>query len=235
MAAPSKGLLEPRCTVDPRFGRVKKVFVAYVHNPDEYEAYVPPYRPEDLLDPNLLREVLHLKLEHEQEQKNKIQRHTDAVQRLCTYLSQLGVAVAYDQYWKGQHIGNLLHHFERQIADSDFVLLIITPSMNHYLQNVAPIDEEILFTDNLLYNLMTVKKPPGTNFVPIFVNSHKIIDLIPSCLASAMSYELLEPFDYQKSGMYDLYALLTNQGTVIPSPSNFVVSLPPPRSACEFK
>ncbi len=234
MATTGKGLLEPKSPINPEFGRIKKVFIAYVHNPDEYEAYVPPYRPEELLDSNILRFVFSEKQRHENQQRNKIEKHTKAIQSLATYLSTLGVPVVYDEYWRGKHVSNQLQQFEEQIMDSDYVLLVITPSTNHYLQNVAPIDEEILFTDNFLFNLMTVKKPPGTNFIPIFVNSTKNSDLVPTHLGSSMIYELIEPFDYQRGDMYDLYKLVTNQKTEPLIPTVGVVRVPRRIGACKW-
>ena len=231
--ATTKGILEPKSPFHPEFGRIKKVYIAYVHNPDEYEAYVPPYRPEELLDSNILRLVFQEKQTHEYEQRKKIEEHTQTIQRLATYLSTLGVPVVYDEYWRGKHVTNQIQKFEEQITDSDYVLLIITPSMNHYLQNTAPIDEEILFTDNFLFNLMTVKKPSGTNFIPVFVNSTKNSVLVPTHLASATLYELKEPFDYQRGGTYDLYKLLTNQKTEPFAPSVGVVKVPRRPGACK--
>lgn len=232
--ATEKGCLDPKSPMNPEFGRIKKVFVAYVHNPDEYEAYVPPCRPEVLLDPNILRTVFQEKQEHENRQRSKIQRHTETVHRLAKYLTAVGVPVVYDEYWTGKHVTNQLQQFERQIADSDYVLLVITPSMNHYLTNVAPVNEEILFTDNFLFNLMTVKKPPGTEFIPVFVNSPKDVHLIPTSLASAMSYVLMEPFDCHNGDFSDLYRLITNQRTEPSIPFSGVVRIPPRRNACEL-
>ena len=231
--ATQKGVLHPVSQYVPQFGRVKKVFLAYVHNPDQYETFIPPYPPEQLFDQNILHLVQQQRLQHESQQASKILAHRACVKRLAEYLKSVGVAVSYDQHWEGQQISNQLQHYEQQIADSDFVLLIITPSVKYYLENDAPKEEEILFTEHFLYNLMTIKKPDGTNFIPVFLNKRKDVSLVPTSLASSTSYELIEPFDIHRGDMYDLYALLTNQKLSETTPLG-PYRLPSKPSPCEF-
>ena len=231
--ATGKGCLQPKSPMDPQVGRIKKVFIAYVHNPDEYEVYVPPCRPEQLLDPNILRIAIQHKMEHEQIQRDNIRRHTETVKRLAVFLTERGVPVVYDDYFNGSHVSNRLQQYEQQIVDSDYVLLVITPSMNYYLTNVAPIDEEILFTEDFLFNLMTVKKPQGTHFIPVFINCQHDTGLVPTFLASAKSYAITEPFDCHSGDLRDMYCLFTNRSVPSLPTCGSVVQVSSKRSACK--
>lgn len=230
----SKGLLDPKCKEDDVYGRVKKLFIAYVQNPDQYEIYHPPVPPERLMaDMDLLTKYLKERAAHETIQKMKIERHRSAVRRLAQYLTSCGVSVAYDQCWEGTQLDNRLKHYEAQIRDSDYVLLVITPSFTHYLANEAP-DEEILFVDNFLYNMTTVAQPEGTRFIPVFLNREKDISLVPMSLVSSTMYVIREPLDVYRGDLYSLYALLTNQNVMErPEPLGKPIPLPQTRR-CEF-
>ena len=229
----SKGQLDPKCKEDNVYGRVKKIFIAYVQNPDEYEIYHPPVPPERLMaDMDLLTKCVKERAAHETIQKTKIERHRSAVRRLAEYLTNGGVAVAYDQYWEDKQLDSRLQHYEAQIRDSDYVLLVITPSFNHYLTNEAP-DEEILFANNFLYNMITIARPQGTHFIPLFLNRDKDVSLVPMSLASSTMFVIREPLDLYRGDLYSLYALLTNQNvTERPELPGMPVSLPR-RRRCE--
>lgn len=229
-----KGVLEPISSIDSRFGRVKKAFIAYAHNPDPYEQYIPPFSLEQLGQPEIFQMVLQQKTEHLLRQQKKVQTHKDTIKRFADCISRNGVAVSYDQFYEGQQIPNVLQHFEQQICDSDTVLVIVTKSLKYYIENNVPVsEEEILLTKHFLYNLMTIKKPVGTCFIPVFLNQPIDRSLIPITLASSTCYSIVEPFDHQSGDMYDLYAFLTNQRTIVPI--NGVVELPPRRGPCKLE
>ena len=234
MAEIRKGILEPSSSNHPVYGRIKKVFIVYVHNPDPYEKYIPPYDPVALQsNPALYQLVLREKAEHEWRQQDKVQRHKDTVKRLADVLRASGVSVAYDQYnWEGPPVTNQLQHYEQQICDSDFVLLIITPSLLYYMNNEVPLEDEILLAKDFLSNLMTVKKPNGTHFLPVFINCEKDLSLVPTALSSAQCYQLLEPFNVEQGDLYTLYAMLTNQQTIDRQSSAQVFSLPRRTGPC---
>lgn len=220
----------------PSFGRIKKVFIAYAHNPDPYEKYIPPYQPAALqANPALYQLVLREKAEHEWRQQDKIQRQKDAVKRLADVLGAGGVPVAYDQYnLEGPPVTNQLQHYEQQICDSDFVLLVITPSLLYYMNNKVPLEDEILLARDFLSNLMTVKKPHGTHFLPVFVNCEKDLSLVPTALSSTRCYQLVEPFNVEQGDLYTLYAMLTNQQTIDLQPPAQPINLPKRSGPCEF-
>lgn len=236
MAHAAKGKLEPNSPIHRRFGRIKKVFLAYAHNPDPYEQYIPPYSQQQLMaDPGLFQLVLQEKAEHLSRQQAKIKGHVDTVKRFADCLQGNGVPVAYDRYWEGQQIPNLLQHYEQQINDSDVVLLIISPSLKFYMENDVPDSkDEILLTKDFLYNLINVKKPEGTCFIPVFLNRTLDRGLIPTTLSSASTYVIKEPFDCTVGDMYDLYAYLTNQKSIEMAQPTCVIALPKRNSPCKI-
>lgn len=235
MSSDSKGLLKPFSNVDPRYGRIKKVFIAYIQNPDPYEQYIPPYTREQLKDPSTYRQALKEKTEHAINQQNKIQGHKATIRRLAECLSLAGVSVCYDQYYEGQQVTNLVKTCDEQIRDSDAVLLIVTKSLTHYMENDAPLfEDEILLTRHFLYNLITIKKPVGTSFIPVFINEPLNRSVIPTTLASSTCYSVYEPFDVQAGGLSNLYAFLTNQKTISMPASSTVIAIPPRKTPCEF-
>ena len=100
----SKGLLDPKSKEHDVYGRVKKIFIAYVQNPEEYEIYHLPVLPERLMAYMDLTKCVKERAAHETIQKTKIERHRNAIHRLAEYLRDSGVAVAYDQYWEGKQL-----------------------------------------------------------------------------------------------------------------------------------
>ena len=236
MSTTTKGSLKPCSRTDPRYGRIKKVFMAYIHNPDPYEQYIPPYTRDQLRNPAIYRQALREKAEHSTHQLDKIQLHKATVRRLIESLVSCGVAVSHDQIHEEEHVTNLLKYYEDQIIDSDAVLLIITKSLNYYMSNEAPMDEnEILLTRHFLHNLMTIKKPSGTCFIPVFINRPVDRSSIPTTLASSNCYSVCEPFDVCSGGLSDLYAYLTNQNTLELPSSSEVIAIPQRRTACKFE
>ena len=210
----AKGVLEPKSKEDPQFGRIKKVFLAYVHNPDVYESYTPPYSWEQLIaDTALQQRVRQENAQHEEQQQKKIDAHKILVKSFADCLRERGVAVAYDGYFEQERLQCTHQVYEQQIRDSDFVLLIITPSLNYYLEHDPPGKEPmgLLFASKSLYNMMTVQRPPGTHFIPVFLNQEKDSSLIPISLVSSTTYTIYHPFDITTGDLYYLYALLTNQ------------------------
>ena len=222
-----KGERHPRSTIDPQYGRIKKVFLAYAHNPDPYEQYIPPYLPEQLTNPDIFVLVSNQQAEHIYKQQNKVQANKQIVRNFANYLRANGVAVFYDQDMECD-TSNVLQHFEHQICDSDVVLVIVTYSLKYYMDNDAPNNEgEILLTRHFLHNVMTIKKPEGTQFIPIFLNQPIRRDLIPTAIAGSVCYSIMEPFDCRSGNMYDLYTYLTNQKVSDISHPTSVIKVPP--------
>lgn len=231
----SKGVLEPTSRVDPQFGRIKKVFLAYVHNPDVYESYTPPYPWEQLVaDVALQQRVIQEQAQHAEQQRQKIGAHKDLVKEFADCLRKHGVAVAYDRHFELERLPSIHQFYEQQIRDSDFVLLLITPSLKYYLENEPPEEEPMgpLFASKSLYNMMTIQLPLGTHFIPIFLNRERDSSLIPISLAGGSMYTIYRPFDITQGDLYHLYALLTNQ-TVNKQPEPGPPIALPQRKRCE--
>lgn len=232
-----KGVLQPRSIDHPQFGRIKKVFLAYIQNPEVYESYKPPYSVEQLLSDLSLQERVKEEIAyHNENQRSRKKEHTDLVKEFAEYLRENGVSVAYDGYFELENVECTHQFYEQQIRDSDFVLLVITPSLKYYLQNDPPVEEPMapLFQSKAMVNLMTVQIPPGTHFVPIFLNRERDINLVPINLASASMYTICKPFDITKGDLYNLYSLFTNQTMAPPEPGPPIVLPSRPRCECMF-
>ena len=231
-----KGVLEPMSKEHPQYGRIRKVFLAYIHNPNVYEKYVPPYDIQQLLSDLSLQERVREEMHHhaEQQQSNK-QAHEDLVKEFAECLHSKGVAVAYDRYFEQERIECTYLYYEQQIRDSDFVLLVITPSLEYYLKNDPPDEEPMapLFASKALVNLMSVQRPPRTHFIPIFLDCDRDTSLVPVCLAGASMFTIHRPFDVEKGDLYNLYNILTNQQVNKPPEPGPVIVLPQrPRCVC---
>jgi hypothetical protein len=213
---------------------MKKVFIVYAHNPDPYEQYIPPFPPEQLYnDHDLFKMVWEYRSEHIRKQQLKVQTHKYIVRCFAECLKSNGIPVFYDQY--SETSSNVLANFEQQMVDSDVVIVIITPSLKYYLNNDAPVDvDEILLTRHFLYNLMTVNKPDGTHFLPVFLNQPSKRDLIPTVISGSTCYSILEPFDCTEGDFQSLYAFLTNQKVAEIFQPSSVIKLPKRKSPCEF-
>ena len=230
-----KGVLQPRSVESSQFGRIKKVFLAYIQNPDVYEKYIPPYSWDQLIsDQSLQQRAREESACHEENQKRKKKEHTDLVKEFAEYLRENGVSVAYDGYFELENVECTHQLYEQQIRDSDFVLLVITPSLKFYLQNDPPVEEPMapLFQSKAMVNLMTVQIPPGTHFVPIFLGRERDTNLVPVNLASASMYTICKPFDITKGDLYNLYSQFTNQTVAPPEPGPPIELPRRPRCEC---
>ena len=213
-----------------------KVFIVYAHNPGEYRQIHPPDVDGLMRDnPSMTRDWIEQQYEEEKIQlsaqtEENIRQHKLLVRKFSNFLTGAGVPVTYDQLLDDTGTDNLMRWTEQQIKDSDYVILIVTPSLHEFLTNPssASRDEEYIFSGHTLYNL--IHSPPSRPnsplglgvlcFLPVFLESTKNLDLLPKTLEAGSCYEVWKPFDVQRPRGDDLvllYTLLTRQ-SVCPTP-----------------
>lgn len=243
-----------RCEITEN-GKLKllpKVFVVYAHNPGEYLQIRPPNVDEVMRkDPSMTRELIQQRYEREKIQlstqtEENIRKHKLLVREFSDFLQSSGVAVAYDQLLADTGTDNLMRWTEQQIEDSDYVILIVTPSLREFLTNpsYASRDEEYIFSGHTLYNL--IHSPPSRPnsplglgvlcFLPVFLESTKNLGFLPKTLEAGSCYEIWKPFDVQRpqgDDLVSLYTLLTRQ-SVCPPPAHIGYVPIRPKKRCKL-
>jgi len=212
--------LKPQRQHHPEWGHLPKVFIAYAHNPLPYVQIVPPDSDKVIQsNPEMSTEMVHERWEeevarHMRGEEKAIEDNKLLVYHLATFLQNSSIAVAYDQLLTDVGTSNLMKWSQEQIEDSDFIILIITPSFCNFLSNEVPPEKEYLFAGHYLYNL--IHNPPlNKPLLPVFLNQVKDIQLLPKALEASICYEIWEPFDVQhvprNDDLESFYALLTRQ------------------------
>ena len=232
--------LNPQHQRHPEWGPLPKVFIAYAHNPLPYVQIAPPDSDKVIQsNPEMSTEMVHERWEeevarHMRREEKAIEDNKLLVYHLATFLQKSSIAVAYDQLLTDVGTSNLMKWSQEQIKDSDFVILIITPSFCNFLFDEVPPEKEYLFAGHYLYNL--IHNPPlNKSLLPVFLNQVKDIQLLPKALEASICYEIWEPFDVQHGPRNDdlesFYALLTRQNRYEQPkpPSGGPVKIPPPR------
>ena len=142
----------------------------------------------------------------------EIAEHQNEVYRFACFLQKNYIAVAYDLMLKDSPASDILKWVENQIKDSDYVILIITPSFNNFLDNPPPHEKECIFGTDYVSRL--VRYPAETKFLVVFLNREKDERLLPTSLRGHTLYKIYEPFEIgetRHNDLEDLYAVLTNQ------------------------
>lgn len=234
MAAPEpepRELPNPRRVHDPRYGLLPKVFVVYARNPTVYTQVAPPKPVPDMTDEELQAFTVEA-TQHLQRQEEAIRNHQALIRRFASFLQRSLIAVSYDQLLLDTGAGNQMRWYQEQIADSDYLILVITPSFKEFLQDEAPPEEEYIFTGHYLFNLIN-NPSPHLRFLPVFLNQPADRELLPVALKAASVFQIVEPFDVQRGDMCSLYAILTNQRLCEAPVPEGVVKLKPKRRGCE--
>ena len=210
----------PQRHYHPEWGLLPKVFIAYAHSPIPYVQIRPPDISEVIQsNPGMSAETVHERWEEEVmtrmlREEKAVEGNKSLVYHLATFLQKSNIAVVYDQLLTDVGTSNLMKWSQQQIEDSDFVILIITPSFCLFLSNQVPPEKEYLFAGDYLYNLIH-NPPPNKPLLPVFLNQVKDIQLLPKALEATTCYEIWEPFDVHRVPRNDdlesLYALLTRQ------------------------
>ena len=195
--------MEPQRIIDGELGLLPKVFIVYPHNP---EVYV--WDP----DPEKRAEISKRKEE-------AIRRQDKLVYDFAQYLQHLKIAVAYEGLLRDEFTLNHMKWFQKQIADSDYVILIITNSFCHFLSNQPPEGTEMIFTGQFLHNFVN---NPSKPILPVFLGRRRV-ELLPDALRSSKTYEIIpgDPpcFDVNQPQFDSLYALLTRRNRIKPPPT----------------
>ena len=178
-------------TIQPHSYPASQVTFIYSQNPVEYE------RIESIDESRLTPE----QYEEEVIQKGRsrditIKNHRALVDRFATFVSTfLHIKVAFDQQIDDIHTRNKLLWLEERVEESDYAILIITPSFHKFMKKTP--DEEIFFHSELISSLMrglVKKKNDGTKVgvICVFLNSSVHFPYIPSSLRVGNIFELWE-------------------------------------------
>lgn len=193
-----------------------KATVLYPHNPEVYEQIAPPNMEESQRrDPHL---AVVINAEHDDEVvqnengiKDKIDSHKKDVKGLVNFLISLGISTAYDQQIEDRPIESKTQWLQEEIKDSDYVIIVITPSFLHLL-NAAP-EEELIFKGPYVHNLITglEKRRDGSkiNLVCVFLDRTKRLDEVPTSLKTGHVFELWAPFVQHDGRSDDLNTFLS--------------------------
>ena len=199
-------------TIQPHSYPASQVTFIYSQNPVEYE------RIESIDESRLTTEQVKL-YEEEVIQKGRsrditIKNHRDLVDRFATFISTfLHIKVAFDQQIDDIHTRNKLLWLEERVEESDYAILIITPSFLKFMKKTP--DEEIFFHSELISTLMKglVKKKDGTivKVFCVFLNQAKNLDHVPVSLRIGHVFELWEPFHTDDESTKAFASLLTGK------------------------
>ena len=192
-----------------------KVFIAYPHKPTVYERRLPPENAAD--DGEVQRQYEEEIFQLKQAELAEVRAHEAAVRRFADFLNSQSIAVAYDQLVRDHGVDNIYRWCQTQIEDSDYLILITTPSLRHFLNGVCPPEEEPLFSSDYLYNLIHSRplrhdgKP--LQIVPVFLYSVKNLDLVPTALKASSIYEVWDEAYREplSEGLTSLLCRLTGQ------------------------
>lgn len=237
-------LPNPERVRHPELGLLTKVFIVYAHNPEPYRQIQPPGQADvqQLLqrDPSRTEDAIWQAyeqecLDHERRRDEAIALHEKQVFDFASFLRESCIAVAYDRLLDDKGAPNKLKWSEQQIADSDYVLLIVTPSLLHFLHQ-AP-EDEFIFRGDYLYNLLH-HTPPGLGILPIFLNRCKDLALLPKAREASTLYEVHSPFEVASGERPDdlitLYRVLTRQPAFVqPAAKPQAVVRIKPKKSCK--
>lgn len=216
----------PRRHTDPTLGLLSKVFIVYPHNPEIYQ-WIAPTPLEELhhkypgYSPDELQECQVAEVRrYRAEEKERIERHDKLVHNFAQFLESHMVAVAYEGLLHDYPTDNYMKWFQKQMQDSDYVILVITPSFSHFLSNQPPPDKERIFVGNFLHNFV---HNPSKTILPVFLNIPRDSGLLPDCLRASATYSVVASkespyFNVHRPELDRLYAVLTKQNRVLPPP-----------------
>ena len=196
-------------TIQPHSYPASQVTFIYSQNPVEYDSI------ESIDESRLTTE----QYEKEVIQKGRsrditIKNHRDLVNRFATFISTvLHIKVAFDQQTDDSYTPNKLLWLEERVEESDYAILIITPSFLKFMKKTP--DEEIFFHSELISTLMKglVKKKDGTivKVFCVFLNQAKHLDHVPVSLRIGHVFELWEPFHTDDESTKAFASLLTGK------------------------
>ena len=133
-----------------------------------------------------------------------------------------------DQYMEDDPPSNWGQWMEKQIDDSDYVLMVCSPAYKHYVTNRNDERERMhqqegrgsQFEGRLIYGCICDKPSTAAKFIPIFFGKQRPND-VPLVVKQASCYEIFFPPDMTCEGQGDLrrlYARLTQQAYGLKAP-----------------
>ena len=213
-----------------------KVFIAYPHKPTVYEQLAPPDNPAG--DEEVWRRHDEEVVAHELAAEREARDHEEAVRRFAEFLHSQSVAVAYDQLVRDAGTSNILRWCQRQIEDSDYLIVVATPSLCGFLDGLCPADMEPLFSSDYLFNLIhgQPRKKDGSRLeiIPVFLGRPKNSQYVPVALRGGSMYEVSdgefrEPLG---AGLTSLLCRLTDQDIYQPPPPGRQIVIEPRPRRC---
>ena len=233
----------PQRHTDSVRGLLSKIFIVYPHNPQVYQ-WLPPTSTEELQAkcPQVSEdEILRMQMEEFRQRESKVKEtidnHNKLVRSFAEFLESHKIAVSYEGLLLDHPVSNYMKWFQDQMQDSDFILLVITESFRHFLNEDPPNGKEWIFSGEFLHNLIHA---PKKKLLPIFLNRPVNLDLLPDALRSSSTYHIPATncppyFNVQQPQLDSLYAIFTKQNRIVPPlpPANPVpiVNL---RGRCKF-
>lgn len=211
----------PERHTDPTHGLLSKVFIVYPHNPQVYQWVSPeelqrryPGCSPDELHRIQIDEARQLKLK----EKENIEKQDKLVHDFAQFLESRMIAVAYEGLLHDYPTDNYMKWFQKQMKDSDYVMLIITESFCHFLSNEPPQDKERIFVGNFLHNFV---HNPSKLILPVFLGRPEHSSLLPDALRASATYHVVAGeewpfFNIQQPQLDRLYAVLTKQNRITP-------------------
>jgi hypothetical protein len=192
--------------------RRKKVTIISAQNPVEYKQIRPPPAPMTASQEAAYQEEV---FQNEAKREKIIESHKRQVAEIAHFLGDLGIEIVIGIEYKGRQLDGKLVPFEPQWLqqDSDYVVLVITPSLNKLLNENKPPEREVLFMGPYLHNLISGqlvsrhKKP--FEIVCVFLNRPICREEIPPSLVTGRTYELWSPFVQDSARSDDLGAFIS--------------------------
>ena len=196
-----------------------KVFIVYPQNPEVYEQISPPNIEKIRKENPRLREA-DIIAKHREEivmnrrfRENNISKQRNLVQMFAEFLQCVGITVSYGQQLDDMPVKSKLQWMQDEIKNSDYVIFIITPSFNEFMNN--PPQEEIFFQGSYLRNLVDnlEKRADGSsvNMVCVFLDTPICLDHVPTALRSGHNISVALPFflnSQREDGLNQLVSLI---------------------------
>ena len=189
--------------------REKSVLLISAKNPRKNLQLRPPAQMTDSQKQKFDNEVC---INEDKRWKNT-EEHMQRVKRLAIFLESRGITVAHEQQLDDTYVSSKLAWFEEMVEISEYIVLIITPSLPVLLRQKDVPNEETFFKGDFLRNLISghVERKDGNEikFVCVFLNSAIDPALIPGARATGYSYCLMEPFDIQPGRADNIEAFMS--------------------------
>lgn len=214
-----------------------KVFIAYPHKPTVYTQLAPPENARE--GSEVWRRYEDEVVRLAQSAEAEVRAQEELVRKFADFLISQSIAVAYDLLVRDRGVANIRRWCETQIQDSDYLILVATPSLREFLDANCPPDKEPLFSSDYLYNVIHSRPKNGLGkplqIVPLFLSSAQNLDYVPMTLRASSTYEVWDS-EYREplsEGLTSLLCRLTGQNRYQPPPPQKQIVIPPRRSKCK--